>query len=219
MATPASALDAPALDRVRADLERIDGVRKAVIDGPPYTVYVIAERSAHAPTELVVHSTLARHGLGAGEAEIQICHLPTPEPRRRVRFVSARLEVPRPGRAIARVELEWAGKTETAELDGESGAPLELRLTALATIDALHRIMNGKVQLQLVGIKPFRAFDADLVVALLRSDVDGKSLIGAALAADDPHRAAAFSVLNATNRILGNYLSNEEGAGGMGEES
>ena len=65
------------------------------------------------------------------------------------------------------------------------------------------------MRFQLVGIKPLRAFDADVVVALVRSDVDGKSLIGAALEADDAHRAASIAVLNATNRLLGNYLSNE----------
>jgi hypothetical protein len=210
MATPVpAALDPAALDRLRADLEAVDGVRRAVIDGPPYTVYVIAD-AAHVPTDMVVHSVLSRHGLSAAEATVSVCHLPAPEPRRRVRFVSARVEVPRPGRAEARVELEWGGRTHAGEMDGESGAAWELRLSAMATLQALEGVLGGRVSFHLVGIKPFRAFDADVVVALVRSDVDGRSLIGAALAADDPHRAAAVAVLSATNRVLGNYLSNEE---------
>lgn len=197
------------LEQVRADLEAIDGVRRAVVDGPPYAVYVIADETARAPFEMVVHSVLARHGLGPGEAELVVAFPAAQEQRRRVRFVSARMEPPRVGRARSRVELEWAGQVHSGEREGESGPAPELRLTALATLAALDRVLDGRVQFQLVGIKPLRAFDADVVVALLRSDVDGKSLIGAALASDDPNRAAAVAVLNATNRLLGNYLTND----------
>jgi hypothetical protein len=204
-----AALKPAALDRVRADLEAIDGVRRAVVDGPPYEVFVIADATARAPFEMVVHSVLARHGLGPGDAELVMSYPSAPEQRRRVRFVSARIEPPRIGRAVARVELEWVEQTHVGELEGESGPAPELRLTAMATLAALDAVLGGRVHFQLVGIKPMRAFDADVVVALLRSDVDGKSLIGAALAADDPNRAAAVAVLNATNRLLGNYLSNE----------
>jgi len=204
-----SVLDTAALDQVRADLEELEGVRRAVIDGPPYTVYVISEAS-HAPAEMLVHSVLSRHGLTPAEVELHVTHVHAPEPRRRVRFVSIHLEQPRIGRVIARVELEWAGRVHVGEYEGESGFALELRAAAAATLAALEEVMSGRVKFQLVGIKPFRAFDADVVVALLRSDVDGKSLIGAALAADAPFRAAAVAVLNATNRVLGNYLSNEE---------
>ncbi|HEX6750677.1 MAG TPA: hypothetical protein VF092_25545 [Longimicrobium sp.] len=204
-----SVLDTAALDQVRADLEELEGVRRAVIDGPPYTVYVISE-AAHAPAEMLVHSVLSRHGLTPSEVELHVSHVHAPEPRRRVRFVSIQLEQPRIGRVIARVELEWAGRTHLGEYEGESGFALELRAAAAATLSALEEVMGGRVKFQLVGIKPFRAFDADVVVALLRSDVDGKSLIGAALAADAPFRAAAVAVLNGTNRVLGNYLSNDE---------
>jgi hypothetical protein len=203
-------LDAQALDRVRADLESLDGIRRAVIDGPPYTVYLICDRSDAAPTELYVGSVLARHGMASGQVDVQLAYLPAPEPRRRVRFLAARLSTPRMGRARAEVELEWDGSTYSGDLEGESGTALELRLAAMATLRTLDAILGGRVQFQLVGIKGFRAFDADLVVALVKSDVDGKSLIGAALATDDPYRSAALAVLNATNRILGNYLTNAD---------
>ncbi|MBV9109830.1 MAG: hypothetical protein JO306_10525 [Gemmatimonadetes bacterium] len=204
-----SVLDSAALGELRTELEEIEGVRRAVIDGPPYTVYVISD-AANAPAEMLVHSVLARHGITAAEASVQVCHAHAPEPRRRVRFVSTGMEQPRMGRVVARVELEWGGRTFAGEVEGESGHALELRAAAAATVEALEGVIGGRVKFQLVGIKPFRAFDADVVVALLRSDLDGKSLIGAALAADDPFRAAAVAVLNATNRVLGNYLSNED---------
>jgi hypothetical protein len=204
-------LDTAALDSVRADLEAIEGVNRAFIEGPPYSVYIVAERGVPGPAEMVVHAVLSRHGLSARHAQVHVSHLAAAEPRRRVRFLSARLQAPRMGRAQATVELEWGGRTVTGEVEGESGYALELRLAAMATLAALDQVMDGRVKFQMVGIKPFRAFDADVVVALVRSDVDGKSLIGAALAADDPHRAASVAVLNATNRVLGNYLCNEEG--------
>lgn len=206
----AAALEPAALEQVRAELEEIEGVRRALIDGPPWVVYVVADRGARFPSEMVVHSVLFRHGLGPGDAELHVAYLGSQEPRRRVRFVAATVDSSRVGRAVARVELEWAGQVHVGELEGETGAAPEQRLTALATLEALGQVLERRVRFQLVGIKPMRAFDADVVVALLRSDVDGRSLLGAALAADDPNRAASVAVLNATNRILGNYLSNSE---------
>jgi hypothetical protein len=205
-----AALEPASLERVRAELEAIEGVRRVVIDGPPYVVFVIADRGARFPAEMVVHSVLFRHGLGPGDAELHLAYTGVPEPRRRVRFVSAIVDSSRVGRAQARVQLEWAGQMHVGELEGETGTAPEQRLTALATLEALGKVLERRVRFQLVGIKPMRAFDADVVVALLKSDVDGRSLIGAALAADDPNRAACVAVLNATNRILGNYLSNHE---------
>ena len=196
-------LQPASIEAVRAELEEIEGVRRVLIEGPPYVVYVIADRGARFPSEMVVHSVLFRHGLGPGEAELHLAYTGVPEPRRRVRFVSATVD-------SSRVELEWAGQVHAGEGEGETGPAPELRLTALSTLAALDRVLDGRVRFQLVGIKPLRAFDADVVVALLKSDVEGRSLIGAALAADDPNRAASVAVLNATNRILGNYLSNHE---------
>jgi hypothetical protein len=201
-------LDSATLDRVRDDLEALDGVRRAFLEGPPYTVYVIAERSETGPTEMFVHSVLARHGISAAAVQVNVCHLPAPEPRRRVRFVAARLKSPRMGRAVAEVALEWDGRTYAEELEGETGPALELRLAALATLRALNAILAGRISFELVGIKGVRAFDADLVVALVRSDAGDRSLIGAALATEDPFRSASLAVLNATNRVLGNYLAN-----------
>ena len=204
-------LDSAALDSVRTDLEAVEGVCRAFIDdGPPYQVYVVAD-AAHTPAEMLVHSVLARHGLMPADAQVHVSHPHAPEPRRRVRFVSSNVEAPRIGRVVARVELEWAGQEHAGEVEGESGFAVELRSVALATLAALDEVIGGRVKFQLVGIKPFRAFDADVVVTVLKSDAGGKSLIGAALAADDAYRAAAYAVLNATNRVLGNYLSNDEG--------
>lgn len=205
---PLSALDVDAREHLRSELESLEGVRRAVIDQDPLRIYVICER-AEGPTEMLVRSILASSGLSAADAEVHLAYLPAPEPRRRVRFVAARLLAPRTGRSVAQVELEWGGQTYRDEVEGETGAAVELRLAAQATLRALEAILNGRMQFGLVGIKSFRAFDTEVVVVLLRTE-NVQALIGASLATGDPHRSAALAVLNATNRVLGNYLTNGE---------
>lgn len=205
---PSSALDVDAREHLRSELEALEGVRRAVIDDDPLRIYVICER-AEGPTEMLVRSILASSGLSAADAEVHMAFIPAPEARRRVRFVAARLLAPRTGRSVAQVELEWGGQTYRDEVEGETGAAVELRLAAQATLRALEAILNGRMHFGLVGIKSFRAFDTDVVVVLLRTE-NVHALIGASLASGDPHRSAALAVLNATNRVLGNYLTNAE---------
>jgi hypothetical protein len=207
-AMPSSALDVVARDRLRAELEALEGVRRAIVDEDPLRIWLVCDRT-DAPMEMLVRSILARDGLFAVDVEVNVSFLPTVEPRRRVRFVSARLATPRVGRARAEVELEWAGQTFADAVEGETGSAMELRHAAQATLGALGGILNGRMQYTLVGIKSFRAFDTDVVVVLLRTD-NVNPLIGASLATSDPFRSAALAVLNATNRVLGNYLSNAD---------
>jgi hypothetical protein len=207
-AMPSSVLDVDARDRLRAELETLEGVRRAIVDQDPLRIWLVCDRT-EAPTEMLVRSILARDGLCADDAEVHVAFLPTPEPRRRVRFVSSRLATPRVGRARAEVELEWGGQTFADAVEGETGSAMELRHAAQATLGALGGILKGRMQFTLVGIKSFRAFDHDVVVVLLRTD-NVNPLIGASLATSDPYRSAALAVLNATNRVLGNYLTNVE---------
>jgi hypothetical protein len=194
-------------DRLRAELETIGCVQRAFVDGDPPELYLICDKEELEPAEPIARAILSQHGFPE-RTPVHVAYVPMPEPRRRVRFLSARLTSPRPGRATAEVELEWAGQTYSEEMEGESGSALELRLAALATIRTLEAILGGRMRFELVGIKGMRAFDTDVVVALLNSPQSGLSgLVGAALATDNLYRSAALAVLNATNRILGNYLN------------
>ena len=58
-------------------------------------------------------------------------------------------------------------------------------------------------------MKVVRAFDANVVIASLiqRGDSGPDRLLGCYLADGDMVRGAALAVLNATNRVLGNYIS------------
>ncbi|HEX7243905.1 MAG TPA: hypothetical protein VF263_26695 [Longimicrobiaceae bacterium] len=205
--TPPAALDKKARERLCADLQALEGVRRAVVDGPPSAVWLVCQRSEPAPIEMLVRATLSRHGIDPSRVEVHVSFLASPQPPRRVRFVQARLERPAAGRAVAAVSVEWGGEVFEEEVQGESGDALELRLAALATLRTVEAVIGGAVRFRLVGIRALRAFDTDLIVVLLHADHDAVPLIGASLARENPHRSAALAVLNATNRVLGNYLA------------
>jgi len=58
-----------------------------------------------------------------------------------------------------------------------------------------------------LGVKAVRAFDATVVIVSLsaKTDASASRLVGSYLTENDPPRGAALAVLNATNRLLGNY--------------
>lgn len=198
-------MEVDALHQLRASLEALHGVRRAVVDADPLAVWLVCERT-EAPLELLVHTVLSDQGFAAAAVSVEIAYVAAAEARRRVRFLSARLAAPRTGRAQAEVELEWGGRSFRGEVEGETGPAIELRLAALATLRSLEAVLDERLRFDLLGIKLVRAFDADVVVALIRG-AGGGPLVGASLSVDDPYRAAALAVLNATNRVLGNYLA------------
>ena len=199
-------------ERLRVGLEEIDGVRRAMIDGARPTIYVICDGDARSGIELAVRARVARSGLRADQADIQIGYLAAPQPRRRVHLRRVGMEYPRVGRATATAVLEWQDELFEARLEGESGPAVELRLAGLATLSALEQVLAQQLTFTLVGIRSIRAFDRDLVVALTRTDQEGtdRPLVGISLAAQSLWHGAALAVLNATNRLLGNYLEIED---------
>jgi hypothetical protein len=60
-------------------------------------------------------------------------------------------------------------------------------------------------------VKVVRAFDANVVICSIiqRGDEGPDRLLGCYLADGDMVRGAALAVLNATNRILGNFVSSQ----------
>jgi hypothetical protein len=135
----------------------------------------------------------------------------TSEPLRRVRWMEVEVERPRAGWMVAEVELEWAGKTYRGKAEGETGVVAELRVVGLATTRALEAILDGAVTYAVVGIKSIRIFDHDLVAVLLHSpQAADRHLVGVSLVTSDIHRSASVAVLNATNRLLGNYLATSD---------
>lgn len=133
--------------------------------------------------------------------------LPNPE---RLRFQDFKFERLANGRCRARVVLSWAdGRQFVGEADGVISQAGELRCSAAAAVRALERVVHPKLGFEVLGVKAVRAFDATVVIVSLsaRTEKSVSRLVGSYLAETDPPQGAALAVLNATNRMLGNYYS------------
>lgn len=112
------------------------------------------------------------------------------------------------GRCTVQVELEYAGKRYVGRTEGQSSPIGDLRLGAEAAMQAVESFAQGRLGLELMGIKLVRAFDANVVVVSCTQRTSrGTRLVGCYLADRDAVRGSALAVLNATNRIMGNYLT------------
>jgi hypothetical protein len=130
--------------------------------------------------------------------------------RERLRFTGFSLVRSPSGRVTCEVTLEWApGEAILGRAEGQASPAGDARLGAEAAIRALESFTEGSITFELVGVKVVRAFDANVVIASLiqRGDSGPDRLLGCYLADGDMVRGAALAVLNATNRVLGNYIS------------
>ena len=112
--------------------------------------------------------------------------------------------------AAAKVVLAWGdGRQFVGEAEGVTSQAGELRCCAVAAVHALEQAVAAKLAFELLGVKAVRAFDATVVIVSLsaREAQTASRLVGSYLSENDPPRGAALAVLNATNRILGNYFA------------
>ncbi len=127
----------------------------------------------------------------------------------RLRFSNFSFERTRAGRVTCQVILEFgAGELITGEVSGQASPAGDTRLGAEAALRALETFTEGTLTFELIGVKVVRAFDGNIVITSLiqRGDDGPDRLLGCYLAEGDLVRGAALSVLNATNRVLGNYI-------------
>jgi hypothetical protein len=126
----------------------------------------------------------------------------------RLRFAEFVLDRLPNGRCRAKVGLTWRdSEAFTGESEGLASQAGELRCAAQACVHALGQAVQGGMAFELLGVKAVRAFDATVVIVSLSTSAEGdQRVVGSVLTEDDPARAAALAVLNATNRILGNRL-------------
>lgn len=135
----------------------------------------------------------------------------TPE---RVRFADFEFRKLPSGSCEAKVVLEWEpGERYVGVAEGISSGTGALRCSAQAAVAALELAIQRKVTFELLGIKALRAFDATVIIVSLSShSEDGsKRVVGSYLTDDGRERGAAIAVLNATNRLLGNFLARVNG--------
>ncbi len=132
----------------------------------------------------------------------------TPQKTERLRFGSFAFTRSPAGRCTVQVELEYGGKRFIGKTEGQSSPIGDLRLGAEAAMQAVESFAQGRLGLELMGIKLVRAFDANVVVvSCTQRGARETRLVGCYLADRDAVRGSALAVLNATNRILGNYLT------------
>lgn len=127
----------------------------------------------------------------------------------RLRFSDFTFERSRAGQVTCQVTLEFgANEVILGQVAGQASPVGDIRLGAEAAIRALETFTEGTVTFELIGVKVVRAFDANIVITSLiqHGDEGPERLLGCYLAEDNLVRGAALSVLNATNRVLGNFI-------------
>ena len=127
---------------------------------------------------------------------------------RRIRLEKFELEQLSKARCVGRVVLAWEIEEFVGTAEGPSSVQGKLRCVAEATASALERVAQGRVKLDVHGVKAIETFDTIIVVVRLLSEVDdlAERLVGSCLIKQDPTRGAVLAVLNATNRLFGRLL-------------
>ena len=104
------------------------------------------------------------------------------------------------------MEVEWCGRAVTGTADGVDTHHGRIRGAAAATVQATMAAAGKHVHVDLMGVKAVRAFDGWVVIVKVAATAGGRSfrLLGSASCEDEAglERAAAVSVLDATNRVL-----------------
>lgn len=126
----------------------------------------------------------------------------------RVRFTGFEISRSKAGQTTAEVTLEWDGKKHVGQSSGPTSPLGDLRISAEACLRALGAYA-GPISFELMAVKHIRAFDSNLAIVSITHRQDGMNypLVGCYLAKEDVCRGAAIAVLNATNRVLGNFIT------------
>jgi len=135
--------------------------------------------------------------------------IPMASRRERLRFADFSFTRTPSGQCSAEVSLEWDNALYVGRSIGQSSPLGDFRVSAEAALRALEDFAKGAMHFELLGIKHVRAFDSNLLIVSVsqREDAHLTRLVGCYLAETDTRRGAAMAVLNATNRVLGNYIA------------
>jgi len=190
----------------------------SVEDGVPTEVHVVAAPGSDAEAILVAAMTaLAGAGVDLEEERVHVNVERTPqssdliveelEHEVRARLLAWNLQVTEE-QSLAEVELQHGADVALgrATARGAGGAP---ELLARACLDALEKLVLGRVALRLVGFGRVTVGEHDLVHVVLQ-ETQGRTeriLVGAALVGEETGRAGAYAVLDAMNRRLGAILA------------
>lgn len=126
--------------------------------------------------------------------------------RSRLRLVRCQIERRSAGRSRVSVEFEgpWFTAPLVCEREGATCPGGDLRLAALATLDALTTATQGALHFDLVGVKSTRAFDTSvmLVAVLVHCAGESTKVLGVAVEEDNEVLATVRATLHAVNRLV-----------------
>lgn len=132
----------------------------------------------------------------------------------RLRLIGCRVEHGRGAVTHAFVECDGPveGQRMVGQQQGSTCPGGDLRLAALATLDVITQATNGTLRLELLGVKPIRAFDTNLIVVAVQAHYEGTSMrvVGSAIADDNVVMGTARATLHALNRLASPLLSRLE---------
>jgi hypothetical protein len=115
------------------------------------------------------------------------------------------------GRSRFRVRMDWTqGRSYSGEAEGNQTLEGEVRAAADAALKAAAGATEGQLNLDLRGTKALKVFDSWVVVVMVRAWIEDEplQLLGAYPCPDeDTPRGAVMAVLDATNRVLRQYLT------------
>jgi hypothetical protein len=132
-----------------------------------------------------------------------------PGRRERLRFADFTFTRTPSGQCSAEVSLEWESSLFVGRAIGQSSPLGDFRVCAEAAMRALEDFTRDGMRFDLLGVKHVRAFDSNLIVVavIAKQEESTQRLVGCYLAETDTLRGAAMAVLNATNRVLGDFIS------------
>jgi hypothetical protein len=130
----------------------------------------------------------------------------------RLRLAGCRLEHGKGGTSRVVVDFEGPGLGQhvSGVQNGMTSVDGDLRLTAQATLDAVTRATNGRLQMDLMGVKLVRAFDTTVIVVSVFTPAGHQRgrMVGAAIVDDDVPTTTVKATLHAINRFVAPYMDN-----------
>ncbi len=138
---------------------------------------------------------------------------PSGAPAARLRFTHFAFHRTQAGQCTAEVALMTPdGRTHRGSASGQSTPLGDYRVAGDAALHALQSAVGSGIALELQGVKPVRAFDANVVIVSVTArradEAAPHRLVGCHLSDEgDPIRSTVIAILGATNRLLGNRIA------------
>jgi hypothetical protein len=120
--------------------------------------------------------------------------------------IKAVVEEARGDRKRFRVEIQGASKIAVGHAEERIDNPVPIRTAALATIDAVEKLLDQRIQVRLENVTTFRFDSREVLIVIVTSQIEDReeTFVGASFAGNRPAESAARATLDALNRRIHN---------------